>query len=158
MTNLINTKNSNKRPVPPLPRVRCIISLSIFGALYSLEALFALSLSDKKKKRDYDRWATWQWNGRWNTRSTQDASYVSDPYWPLNHQVVFFLYFKHNSSIKALLQYRKESLSPEYGQRNLVGLTRSPVVNQKQPKVVYGPDERYLEISEWKPVRHEFAW
>ena len=54
--------------------------------------------------------------------------------------------------MSALLQYRKESLSPEYGQRNLQALARSEVSKQKEPKVVYARDERYLEITEWKPV------
>ena len=54
--------------------------------------------------------------------------------------------------MSALLQYRKESLSPEYGQRNLQALARSEVSKQKEPKVVYAQDERYLEITEWKPV------
>lgn len=51
----------------------------------------------------------------------------------------------------ALLQYRRDSMSPEAGHRNQF-FKRVEINAQKEPKVIYTSDDRYIEIANWKPV------
>ena len=50
----------------------------------------------------------------------------------------------------ALLQYRRETMSPEATDRKI--FERIPVNGQREPKVLYTYDDRYIEIANWKTV------
>ena len=52
-----------------------------------------------------------------------------------------------------LLQYRRDSMSPEVHHRNMQNLKRIEIIQPtKEPKTTFNRDERYIEIANWKPV------